>query len=62
MIYLKIDEIIIYYFYDFFYQNECEKMCFYLVEIDFQDENDFLIMIIINKGIFIYFLRFYEIK
>uniref|UniRef100_A0A8W8NW69 C-type lectin domain-containing protein n=1 Tax=Magallana gigas TaxID=29159 RepID=A0A8W8NW69_MAGGI len=30
-------------------KNECEKMCSYLVEIDSQDENDFLTTTIINK-------------
>lgn len=62
MIHLKIDETTIYHFHDFFYQNECEKMCSYLVEIDSQDENDFLTTTIINKGTPIYFLRFHEIK
>lgn len=56
MINLKIDETTIYHFHDFFYQNECEKMCSYLVEIDSQDENDFLTTTIINKGTPIYFL------
>lgn len=40
MIHLKKDETTIYHFHEFFYQNECEKMCSYLVEIDSQDEND----------------------
>lgn len=34
----------------FFYQTECERMCSHLVEIDSQDENDFLTKTIINKG------------
>lgn len=62
MIHLKIDETTIYHFHDFFYQNECEKMCSYLVEIDSQDENDFLTTTIINKGTPIYFFIFHEIK